>query len=74
GVRIYRSKGFDVINIRNSIDNSVLDTNPELKTTKAGEGHGFGIAQIRNITEKYSGMLDIYEQDGCFVINAVYPC
>lgn len=74
GMRIYHVRGFDVINVRNSVDRSVLEENPKLKTTKCGEGHGFGMAQIRNITEKYSGMLDIYEKDGCFVINAVYPC
>lgn len=73
-MRIYRAKGCDVINVRNSVDGSVLETNPKLKTTKGTEGHGFGMAQIKNITEKYNGMLDIYEKDGCFVINAVYPC
>lgn len=73
GVHIYHSKGFDVINVRNSIDCSVLESNPDLKTTKSGEAHGFGIAQIKSITEKYGGMLDIYEEDGFFVMNAVYP-
>lgn len=73
-IHIYHAKGFDVINVSNSIDGSVLNTNPELLTTKKGEGHGYGIIQMRNITEKYNGMLDIYEKNGCFVINAVYPC
>lgn len=73
GVHIYHSKGFDVINVRNSIDGSVLESNPDLKTTKSGDGHGFGIAQIKSVTEKYGGMLDIYEENGFFVMNAVYP-
>ncbi len=73
GIHIYHAKGFDVINVRNSIDKSVLQENPELKTTKNGDGHGFGIAQIKQITNKYNGMLDIYEDGTYFVINAVYP-
>lgn len=70
---IYQKNGCDVISIRNSIDSSVLRINPELRTTSIGEGHGFGMPQIRSIIEKYDGMLDIFEEEGFFVINAVYP-
>ena len=73
-VLISSQKGFDSIVIKNSIDASVLENNPNLKTTKEGEGHGFGMIQIRKITEKYSGMIDMYEEKGFFAVNVVYPC
>ena len=73
-VIISNQKGFDSIVVKNSIDTSVLENNPKLQSTKEGEGHGFGMVQIRKITEKYEGMIDIYEEKEFFVINVVYPC
>lgn len=71
---ISNQKGFDSILVKNSIDKSVLKNNPHLKSSKEEEGHGFGIRQIKGITDKYNGMMDIYEKDGFFIINVVYPC
>lgn len=70
---IGKRKGFDTITVKNSIDTSVLDTNPELKSTKKEKGHGFGVAQIKSIVEKYQGMIDIYEDNNYFIVNVVYP-
>lgn len=71
---ISNQKGFDSIMVKNSIDKSVLKNNPNLSSSKKEEGHGFGIRQIKGITVKYNGMTDIYEKDGFFIINVVYPC
>lgn len=73
-VMISSQKGFDSILVKNSIDTSVLEANPEFLSTKEGEGHGFGMMQIRQITEKYDGMTDIYEEAGFFIVHVVYPC
>ena len=62
GVTIAHKKGFDTIAVKNSIDQSVLERNPELRTSKTEQGHGLGIKQIRAIVEKYDGELDIYEE------------
>ena len=70
---IGRRQGFDTITVKNSIDTSVLDTNPELKSTKKEKGHGFGVTQIKSIVEKYEGMIDIYEEGNYFIVNVVYP-
>lgn len=70
---IGKRKGFDIITVKNSIDTSVLERNPELKSTKKEKGHGFGITQIKSIVEKYEGMIDIYEADNYFIVNVVYP-
>lgn len=73
-VILSNQKGFDSIVVKNSIDNSVLGSNPDFQSTKEGEEHGFGMVQIREITQKYNGMIDIYEENGFFVVNVVYPC
>lgn len=72
-ISIYRKNGFDIINVSNSIDKSVLSDNPHLNSTKSGENHGFGMKQIKSIAKKYNGMLDIYEKNNMFTINVVYP-
>lgn len=57
-----------VMIVRNSICDSVLRENPELKSTKADSfEHGFGIKTIKYIAEKYNGKFDYYEEDLMFV-------
>lgn len=68
-IQIVTQKGFDVITIKNSIDDSVLEKNVELRTTKTEPGHGFGIKQIKDIVEKYNGMIDIHEKENMFVVS-----
>ncbi len=53
--------------VRNSIQESVLSSNPKLITTKKDRGeHGFGTAIIRDIAQKYNGRCDFYESDNMF--------
>lgn len=68
-VQISMQKGFDVITIKNSIDDSVLESNPQLLSTKKEVEHGFGIKQMKSIVEKYNGHLDIYEKKNMFVVS-----
>lgn len=68
-VQIISEKGFDVITIKNSIDQSVLESNAELLSTKSEPGHGFGTKQVRKIVDKYDGMIDIYEKNNMFVVS-----
>ena len=72
GIIIAHKKGFDTIAVKNSIDWSVLDSNPELRTSKTEPGHGLGVRQIRAIVEKYGGELDIYEEQGMFCVFVVF--
>ncbi len=55
-VQISAWRGYEVIQVKNSIDGSVLDKNPELWSDKEGEEHGYGVRQIRRIAEKYGGL------------------
>lgn len=68
-VRICSQKGFDIITVKNSIDQSVLESNPELESTKKEDGHGLGMQQMKSIVEKYNGQLDIYEKKNMFVVS-----
>lgn len=68
-VQISAKKGFDIITVKNSIDESVLERNPEFVSTKGEPGHGYGMKQIRNIVEKYNGDIDIYEKENQFIVS-----
>lgn len=73
-VSIGKKRGYDVIAIKNKIDKSVLDENPDLISTKPdNQNHGCGVKQIKAIAEKYDGMVDIYEEDGMFCISIMIP-
>lgn len=68
-VVISSKKGFDVIIVKNSIDVSVLESNPQLLSTKEEAGHGFGMKQIQSVIEKYHGNMDIYEKENMFIVT-----
>lgn len=70
-VYILSKKGFDVITVKNSIDGSVLKENPELISIKEEPGHGYGMKQMKEITRKYEGNIDIYEKNGMFVVSVL---
>lgn len=63
------------LTIKNTIQASVLQTNPMLKTQKSDKSsHGYGTKIIRDITEKYHGMVDYYEENNLFCCHLIlYP-
>lgn len=71
-VKILSAKGFDVILMKNSIDQSVLEQNPELVSTKTESGHGYGIRQMQTITEKYNGTMELDEEAGMFIVRVMF--
>ena len=73
-ISVCRKKGWDCITVKNGIDRSVLNSNPELISTKPDKDkHGIGIQQIKAIVTKYDGMIDIYESDGMFIVSVMIP-
>lgn len=58
--------------IKNTIDESVLEKNPKLKSTKVQvQKHGYGTRIIRDISKKYSGRCDFYEENGKFCCHVI---
>lgn len=58
--------------VSNSISQSVIKTNKELKTSKNNRGqHGLGIKTIRSIAEKYNGTVDFYEEGLIFFCHVI---
>jgi len=69
---IKRRRGYEMIQICNSIDSSVLQTNPMLKTTKENDkSHGIGVHQVKELVEKYNGLIDIYEENSRFIVSVL---
>lgn len=61
------NQNYVVIKTENSILKSVLDSNPQLVTTKSGgDGNGFGIISVRKIASRYDGKAEFYENNGYF--------
>lgn len=73
-VSVSKKRGYDTIAVKNRIEGSVLEANPELHSTKAnGMTHGYGMKQIKSIAEKYGGLVDIYEEDDMFCVSIMIP-
>ena len=68
------SDDYQSIRIKNSIDSSVLETNPDLDSTKKDKvNHGLGTKIIRDITEKYEGICSFFEKNGMFGVHVMIP-
>ena len=62
------------ISVKNRIIQSVLESNPDLLSTKRdADSHGFGIRTIREIVNKHQGTVIFYEEKNWFVVNAELP-
>lgn len=58
------------IRVANQIEKSVLESNPMLITTKKDKtAHGFGVASVKMLAEKYNGMTSFYERNGQFIAD-----
>ena len=69
-ISISENKAYLMILVTNSIQKSVLINNPELKTTKSNsDDHGLGLLTIRDIVNKYDGLLGFAENDGAFTAD-----
>lgn len=59
---IDKKREYIYIEVNNTIESSVLRDNPGLKTTKTDKNHhGLGIKSIRNIVQKYKGIINYSE-------------
>lgn len=62
------------LKIVNTIPKSILDTNPNLYTSKKDpKKHGIGIESIKLLVNKYNGVLDFYEEGLYFYSIILLP-
>lgn len=65
-----KQKKYYTIVVKNKIDNSVLEKNAFLKTTKKNKKlHGIGIQSIQEIVKRYNGMMEYYEEAEWFIAH-----
>ena len=71
---MHEKGGYLSIEIANRISKSVLESNPELKTSKKDrEHHGMGINIIRQSVERLDGNIRFEENNGYFVVKLLLP-
>lgn len=62
--------GYYRVVIRNTIKNSVLQNNKSLVTDKTDlTQHGWGLKSVKDIVDKYDGLIDIYEKSDMFFVD-----
>lgn len=71
-LKILSDKYMYTFSLKNTINGSVIEENPNLSTTKSNKAeHGYGTKIIHDVAEKYNGICDFYEEDGLFCCNVV---
>ncbi len=73
-INAYRKKNAYMLEVKNSIHKSVeIDDETGLpETTKEDKtSHGFGLANIRKVAQKYYGDIDINQEEGCFILTVM---
>lgn len=69
-IKIYNERNYLVINVANSIKESVLEHNPNLHSTKKDTSkHGFGTVSIKDIVKNHNGMIRFYEKNNHFITD-----
>lgn len=57
---------FLYLEVINKINDSVLNKNPDLRTSKLGGNHGHGIKSVKRIVNEYRGSVKFFEKDNKF--------
>lgn len=71
-LKFERKGGYRLIIVKNSIAQSVLKSNPKLRTTKSDkEMHGIGTKSLEKTVRKYKGEVHYTEKDGFFCVGIV---
>jgi two-component system, LytTR family, sensor histidine kinase AgrC len=67
---IEKKRDYILIQVKNTIEKSVLQDNPKLLTSKVDKfNHGMGIRSIRKIVRKYDGIIDFSESRNMFICD-----
>lgn len=64
---VTNKKNYLLVQVQNSIEESILLNNPNLKTTKANKKlHGLGLSSVQDLSKKYEGIVNFYEEHAQF--------
>lgn len=67
-----KKRDYIFIEVKNSIEKSVLTENPDLNTTKMDKiHHGLGVKSIKNVVQKYEGIINYTEQGNVFISSVL---
>ncbi len=67
---IDKKRDYIFIEVKNTIDKSILKENPNLLTTKYNKSsHGMGVRSIKKIVEKYDGIINYNEKGNMLSCN-----
>ena len=71
-ISISEKGSYYIITVKNAVQNSVLENNPDLYSTKNDSlYHGHGINSVRAAAKKYDGEVSIFENDGQFIVSVM---
>lgn len=66
-LKIWIEAGYYCIDLGNSVENDILCANPHMLTTKKNKMmHGYGLKSVRDIVEKYNGILSFKQIENMF--------
>jgi len=63
-----------MVKIENSFNGQVVKEGNVIKTSKAVEGHGIGLSNVRKITEKYNGYFNVKYNENKFEVQIIINC
>lgn len=73
-IQFNRKNNYQSIIVKNSITESVLNKNPDLKSIKIDpKEHGIGVKSVKETVEKYGGTIEIFEDENFFNFQIVLP-
>ena len=68
-LKIWSDAGYYCIEINNTVEIDVLDENPNLFTSKSNKAlHGVGLKSVKDIVNKYNGMINFKQKANAFYV------
>ncbi|MEE3450901.1 MAG: GHKL domain-containing protein [Acutalibacteraceae bacterium] len=72
-ISIFKKNSYSMIVVKNTIFESVLESNPHLQSNKLDKhNHGFGVKSVKKSVEKYGGTIDFSEWNDMFIATIMF--
>ena len=73
-INLKYKKGRPILQIENSYKNIVKSQGKLQTTKKEKQGHGIGLESVREVAERYNGIMQIDYEDNLFVVLVILYC